>query len=127
MPCRFLNLLSHIIVTVQVKDVSDEIKSVLVILNIRVEPSKVKAVCEIVFVDLAEIFIAPRGDELVEDLSVSVQQLCFKSKIIEQRHGVWKNMKDNHYNAAKSNEDLRPQPTKDPQTWNFARRNILAA
>lgn len=60
MPCRFLDLLSHIVVTIQVKDVSDEVQSVLIILHIRVEPSKVEAVCEIIFVDLAEVFIASR-------------------------------------------------------------------
>lgn len=73
MPCRFLNLLSHIIVTIQVKDISDEIKSVLVILDVRIEPSKVEAVGKIVFVDLAEVFIASRRDELHFDLSASVR------------------------------------------------------
>lgn len=60
MSCRLLDLLSHVIVTVQVKDISDEVKGVLIILDIRVEPSKIEAVREIVFVDLAEIFIASR-------------------------------------------------------------------
>ena len=73
MPCRFLDLFSHIIVTVQVKDVGDEIKSVLVILDICIEPSKVESVCEVVFVDLAEVFIASRRDELRTDLSASVR------------------------------------------------------
>ena len=69
MPCRFLDLLSHVIVTVQVKDISDEVKSVLIILDIRVEPGKVEAVCEIVFVDLAKVLIATRRDELHTDRS----------------------------------------------------------
>ena len=60
MPCRFLNLFSHIIVTIQVKDIGDEVKSVLIILDIRVESSQVEAVRKIVFVNLAEIFIPSR-------------------------------------------------------------------
>ena len=71
-PCRLLNLLSHIIITIQVKDISDEVESVLVILNICIEPSEVESVCEVVFVDLAEVFIASRRDELRTDLSASV-------------------------------------------------------
>lgn len=69
-PCRFLDMLSHIIVTVQVKDICNEVESVLIILDIRIEPSKVESVCEIIFVDLAEIFIASRRDELHADLLV---------------------------------------------------------
>lgn len=69
MPCRLLNLFSHIIVTVEVKDIGDEIKSILIILDICIEPSKVEPVCEVVFVDLAEVFIASRRDELRTGLS----------------------------------------------------------
>ena len=73
MPCRLLDLLSHIIVTVQVKYISDEIKSVLIILDISIEPSKIEAVCEIVFIDFAEVFVASRRDELYPDLLASVR------------------------------------------------------
>lgn len=79
MPCRLLDLLSHVIITVQIKDVSDEVKSVLIILDICVEPSEIEAVCEIVFVDLAEVFIASRRYELHADLSASARlQWCIK-------------------------------------------------
>ncbi len=74
-PCRLLDLLPHIIVAIQVKDISDEVKSVLIILDVRVEPSKVEAVCEVVFIDLAKVFIASGRDELHVDLSASVR-LC---------------------------------------------------
>ena len=60
MPCRFLDLLSHIIVAVQVKDISDEVESVLIVLHIGIESSKVETVCEVVFVNLAKVFIASR-------------------------------------------------------------------
>ena len=79
-PCRFLDLLSHIIVTIQVKDISDEIESVLIILDVRIEPSKVESVCEIVFVDLAEIFIASRRDELHAYLLVMYTTIRDKQK-----------------------------------------------
>ena len=55
---RFLDLLSHIIVTVEVEDIGDEVKGVLIVLDIRIEPSQIEAVCEIIFVDFAEVFIA---------------------------------------------------------------------
>ena len=81
MPCRFLNLFSHIIVTVQVKDIGDEIKSVLIILDICIESSKVESVCEVVFVDLAEVLIASRRDELRTNLSASVRLYRHSIKI----------------------------------------------
>lgn len=68
MPCRFFDLLSHIIVTIQVEDISDKIKSVLVVLDICIEPSKIKAVREVVLVNLAEVFVASRRNELQVDL-----------------------------------------------------------
>ena len=71
-PCRFLNLLSHIVVTIQVKHISDKVEGILIILDIGVEPCKIEAVCEIVFVNLAEIFVASRRDELPANLSAHV-------------------------------------------------------
>lgn len=85
-PCRFLDLFSHVIVTVQIKDISDEVKSVLIILDIRIESSQIEAVCEIVFVDFTKVFIASRRDELHADLSASVRlQGCPINKQ-EQKH-----------------------------------------
>lgn len=37
MPGRLLNLVTHIIVTIEVKDVSDKVERVLVVLNVSVE------------------------------------------------------------------------------------------
>ena len=64
MPGRLLNLVTHIIITVEVKDVSDKIKSVLVVLNVCIESRQIEPVCEIVFVDFAIVFVASRRDEL---------------------------------------------------------------
>ena len=59
-----LDLLSHLIVAVEIEDIGDEIKSVLVVLDIGVEACEVEAVGEVVLVDFAEVFIASRRDEL---------------------------------------------------------------
>ena len=64
MPGRLLNLLPHLIVAVEVKDVGDEVEGILVVLDIGVEPCKIEAVGEVVFVYLAEVFVAAGGDEL---------------------------------------------------------------
>ncbi len=64
MPGRLLDLITHVIITVKVKDVSDKIKSVLVVLNVGIESRQVEPVCEVVFVDFAIVFVASRRDEL---------------------------------------------------------------
>ena len=53
-----LDLLAHIIVAVKVKNIGDEVESVLVVLDVGVEAGKVEAVGEVVFVDFAEVFVA---------------------------------------------------------------------
>lgn len=67
MPGRLLDLVTHIIIAVEVKHVSDKIKSVLVVLNICIESRQIEPVCEVVFVDFAIVFIASRRDELFRD------------------------------------------------------------
>lgn len=71
MPSGLLDLLAHVIVAVEIKDVGDEIKRVLVVLDFRVETCEVEAVGEVVLVDLAEIFVAARGDELFQERLIS--------------------------------------------------------
>ena len=44
MPSGFLDLLAHVIVAVEVEDVSDEVECVLVVLDVGVEASEVEAV-----------------------------------------------------------------------------------
>ena len=58
MTSRFLDLLAHIIVAVEIEDIRDKIESVLVVLDIGVEAGEVEAVGEVVFVDFAEVFVA---------------------------------------------------------------------
>lgn len=67
MPGRLLNLITHIIIAVEVKDVSDEIKSVLVVLDVSIESRQVEPVREVVFVNFAIVFIASRRNELFQN------------------------------------------------------------
>ena len=64
MPGRLLNLVTHIIITVEIEDVGDKIKSVLVVLNVCIESRQVEPVCEVVFVDFAIVLVTSRRDEL---------------------------------------------------------------
>lgn len=63
---RVFDLLSHIVIAVEIEDVCYEIECILVILYIRIETSQIEAVGKVVFVYLAEIFVAARRDELAE-------------------------------------------------------------
>ena len=82
MPCRFLNLLAHIIVAVEIEDVGHEVERVLVVLDIGVETREVEAVGEVIFVDLAEVFVAFYRDELCAIYQIS----CFHATC---GRGIW--------------------------------------
>ena len=56
----FLNLLSHLVIAIEIEDIGDEIESVLVILDVGVEACQVEAVGEVVLIDFAEVFISAR-------------------------------------------------------------------
>lgn len=58
MPSRFLYLFSHVVVAVEVKHVGNQIKCILIVLNLGVEAREVESICKVFFVDLAEVFIA---------------------------------------------------------------------
>ena len=58
MSCRLLNLFPHIIVAVEVENVRHEVKSILIVLNLGVQPRKVEAVGKVLFVNLAEVLIS---------------------------------------------------------------------
>ena len=61
---RLFNLFTHIIVTVEVEDVGDEVEGILVVLDVGVEACQVEAVGEVVFVDFAKVFVTAGGYEL---------------------------------------------------------------
>lgn len=64
MPRGLLDRLPHLIVAVKVEDIGDEIQCILVVLDLRVQPSQVEPIRKVILVDLAEIFVATRGNEL---------------------------------------------------------------
>lgn len=57
---RLLYSLPHIVVTVEIEDIGDQIKSILVVLDFRVQARQVETICQIVLVDFTEVLIAPR-------------------------------------------------------------------
>ena len=57
---RLLYLLPHIFVAIKVEDICDKVKGVLIVLNVGIQSSQIEAVCEVVFVDFAEVLIASR-------------------------------------------------------------------
>lgn len=60
----FLNLLAKVIVGIKVKHVGDQIKRVLIVLDLGVETGQVESIGEIFLVNFAKVLIATRGYEL---------------------------------------------------------------
>jgi hypothetical protein len=61
---RFLDLFAHVIFTVEVEDIRHKVERVLIVLDLGVEASQIETVGQVFFVNLAEVFVASRGDEL---------------------------------------------------------------
>ena len=59
MPRGFFNLLSHIVVAVEVEDIRHQVEGILVVLNVSVEAREVEAIGEVVFIDFAKVFVPP--------------------------------------------------------------------
>lgn len=64
MASRLFYRLAHLIVAVQIEDVGDQVQGILIVLNLDVQAGQVESVCQVLFVDLAEVFVAPRGYKL---------------------------------------------------------------
>jgi hypothetical protein len=62
--CALLDLLPHVVVDFHVKDVGHQIECILVVLHFCVQSSQVEAICEVILVDFAEVFIAACRYEL---------------------------------------------------------------
>jgi len=67
MPRRLFYRFPHIIVALEVEDIRNEVERVLVVLDFRIEPRQVEPIGEVLFVDLAEVLVAPRRYELVSN------------------------------------------------------------
>lgn len=61
---RLLDLLPHVVVAVEVEDIGDKIERILVVLDFGVQAREIEAVGQVLFVDLAEVLVAPRGYKL---------------------------------------------------------------
>lgn len=59
MPRRLFYLFPHVIVAVEIKDICYEVQRILVVLDFGVETRKVEAIGQVLFVNLAEVLIAP--------------------------------------------------------------------
>jgi len=74
-PGRLLNLLPLVVIAVQIKYIRDEIKRILVVLDLRIQACQVESIGQIILIDFAEVLISARRDEL----HVTVSYLPTKS------------------------------------------------
>ncbi len=65
--CRFLDLFSHLIVAVEVEDICHQLECILIVLHLGVEAGQIESIGKIVFVNLAEVFVATRRYELCQE------------------------------------------------------------
>jgi hypothetical protein len=56
--------LAHLIVTVEVKHIGDQIQRILIVLDLRVKTRQVEPVGQVFLVDLAKVLVSARRDEL---------------------------------------------------------------
>lgn len=63
-PGRFLYRLAHLVVAVEIEHVGDQVKRILVVLDLGVEARQVEAVRQVLLVDLAKVLVAAGRDEL---------------------------------------------------------------
>ena len=62
---RLLDLLAHIIIAIEIEDIRDEVQSMLIVLDVRVETGEIEAVGKIILVDFAEVLVATRVGKLI--------------------------------------------------------------
>lgn len=77
MTSRFLDLLAQLVIRVEIEDIGDEVQRILIILHLGIETSQVEAISEIIFVDLTEVFVSPRGNELLKERKISTTLVHF--------------------------------------------------
>ena len=65
--CRFLDLFSHLIVAVEVEDICNQLECILIVLHLGVEAGQIESIGKVVFIDLAEVFVAAGGYELCQE------------------------------------------------------------
>jgi hypothetical protein len=60
MPRRFLDLLPHLIIAVEVENIGNKIERILIVLDFSIQAREIEAVRQVLFVDFAEVLIASR-------------------------------------------------------------------
>lgn len=64
MTSGFLDRLAHVVFAVEIEHIRDQIKGMLVVVDLRVKAGQVESICYVLLVDLAKVFIAARRYEL---------------------------------------------------------------
>jgi hypothetical protein len=57
-------LLAHVVFAVEVEYIGHKVERILIILHFGVEAGQIEPIGQVLFVDLAEVLVASRGDEL---------------------------------------------------------------
>lgn len=60
----FLDGFAHVVVAIDVKDVGDQVESILIILYLGVQTRQVEPIGQVLLVDLAKVLVSSRGNEL---------------------------------------------------------------
>jgi hypothetical protein len=81
---RFLYRFSHVIVTVEIEDVRDQVKGILIVLNFRVKACQVETIGKVILVNLAEVLIAAGRNELWTK-GVSTRTISLIEQIISRQ------------------------------------------
>ena len=55
---RLFDVITHIIVTIQVEDIRYKVKGILIMLDFSVESGQIEPICQILLVDIAEILVS---------------------------------------------------------------------
>lgn len=61
---RLLNLLPKVIIGIEVEDVGYQIKCILIVRDLSVQARQVESIGQVILVNLTEILVTPRRDEL---------------------------------------------------------------
>jgi hypothetical protein len=84
MPSRLLNLLSEVVVRIQIENVCHQVQRILVILDLRIQTCQVESIRKIFLINLAEIFISSRRYKLEDKRRCISQVVIHKTKDINQ-------------------------------------------
>lgn len=61
---RFLNLLAQVVVCIEVENIRHEVQRILIVRYFGVQAGKVEAIGQVLLVDLTEVLISTRRNEL---------------------------------------------------------------